>query len=238
MLKATTGGGGDRQIPEAGMNAARCVAVLDLGTHVDERFKNDKGKASRRHLVQIQWELPGQMMTYEGESRPMMATKRYNLSVNEKATLRKDLESWYGKAFPDAELEAKGFDVEKLLGRPALLNLTHSDDGKYANVKSVNPPMKGVEQAPQINQSRFFDLESPSPTVWATLSQKTRDFIQESEEVKTGKVTLPGDPGKQKPVESLLPVEDSQESGSFVATDEDVPFMILLPLLLAGLGLA
>lgn len=194
MLKAPVGGGGERHLPESGMHAARCVAVIDLGTHVDDRFKNDKGKASRRHLVQIQWELPGQMMEYEGQQKPMMATKRYNLSVNEKATLRKDLESWYGKTFDSKELEAKGgFDVEKLLGRPALLNLTHSDDGKYANVTSVNPPMKGVEQAPQINASRFFDLSAPSPSVWATLSQKTREYIAECEEVKAGEVTLPGD---------------------------------------------
>lgn len=212
MLKATVGGGGDRQIPEAGMHAARCVAVLDLGTHVDDRFKNDKGKPSRRHLVQIQWELPGQMMEYEGEQKPMMATKRYNLSVNEKATLRKDLESWYGKTFDSKELEAKGFDVEKLLGRPALLNLTHSEDGKYANVTSVNPPMKGVEQAPQINASRFFDLTAPSPMVWATLSKNTREYISECEEVKAGEAVLPGD----------TPAEPKPEK--FEATDQDVPF--------------
>jgi hypothetical protein len=182
--------------------------VIDLGTHIDERFKNDKGEPSRKHKIQIQWELPGSMMEYKGEQKPMMATKRYSLSVHEKASLRKDLESWYGKTFDDRELEAKGFDVEKLLGRPALLNISHSEDGKYANIKSVNPPMKGVEQAPQLNASRLFDLDAPSAAVWATLSDKTREFISKCEEVKSGKAILPG----------------NESAEAFRSTDEDIPF--------------
>ena len=212
-LYAPTNGGFDRQLPEAGMHPARCVVVLDLGTHTDKKYLNDKGKHPRRHLIQIQWEIPGSLMTYEGQERPMMATKRYTLSSNEKATLRKDLESWYAKKFDNKEIEARGIDVEKLLGRPATLNIGHSEDGKYANVSSVNPPMKGVPISGQVNPSRFFSLDEPSAKVWATLSQKTRDFIRESEEVADGRVTLPNDPSD----EDKAPVP-------FVATDDSIPF--------------
>lgn len=219
-LYAPSNGGFDRQLPEAGMHAARCVVVIDLGTHTDKKYLNDKGKHPRRRLVQLQWELPGSLMTYEGKERPMMATKRYTLSSNEKASLRKDLESWYAKKFDNKEIEAKGIDVEKLLGRPATLNISHSEDGKYANVSSVNPAMKGVELSPQVNASRFFCLDEPDAAVWATLSQKTRDFIREAEEVQTGRVVLPGDPAKAESEPS-----DAQETGgTFTATDEDVPF--------------
>jgi len=221
MLKATTGGGGDRQIPEPGMHPARCVAVIDLGTHVDERYKNERtGKPTRAHKVQIQWELPGQTFEFEGVVRPMMATKRYTLSVHEKANLRKDLESWYGKQFNSAELEAKGFDLEKLLGRPALLNLTHSEDGKYANIKSINPPMKGLEMSEQVNPSRAFDLDAPSLSVWATLSKKTRDFIRQSEEVVSGRSVVPDDPAEVKSEEQTV----ADIMAPVTASDDEVPF--------------
>ena len=191
-LKAPITGSVDRPIPDSGMQRARCVAILDLGTHIDPKFPlDDKGRPNKRHIVQIQWELD-QLMEYEGEKKPMMATKRYTLSAHAKSNLRKDLESWYGKKFKDDELEsAGGFDLEKLLGRPALLNLSHSEDGKYANIETINPPIKGSEAAAQFYPSRFFELGNPGADVWATLSEKTRKFIAESEEVKSGQVTLP-----------------------------------------------
>lgn len=192
-LKAPVGGGDfERELPPAGMMHARCVVVLDLGTHTDPKFLNDKtGKPVRAHKVQLQFELDA-TTEYEGEKVPMMATMRLTLSSNEKSALRKHLESWYGKKFSNEELDAAGgFDVEKLLGRPALLNLTHSKDGKYANITSINPPMRGVEVAPQHYPSRLFSLSDPSSEVWQTLSSKTREFIAESEEVTSGQVTLP-----------------------------------------------
>jgi len=192
-LKATNSGGFEAyELPPAGMMHARCVVVYDLGTHLDKNFpKDDKGRDNFRHLVQVQWELDHTMI-FDGEKVPMMATKRYRLSSNEKATLRKDLESWYGKKFDDKELEkAGGFDMEKILGRPALLNIQHSPDGKYANVIGVNPVMKGVEVPPQHYPSRFFELGKPDADVWAQMSRNTRAFISDCEEVKKGQVTLP-----------------------------------------------
>jgi len=191
-LRAPVGATYEYELPPAGMMVARCVAVYDLGTHLDPNFpKNDKGGDNLRHLVQIQFELD-QLMDYNGEKVPMMSTLRLTLSSNEKAKLRKLLESWYGKKFDNAELErAGGFDMEKLLGRPAILNIQHSADGKYANIVGINPLMKGTEPAPQHYPSRFFTLSNPDADVWAQMSKGTRKFIGECEEVKKGQVTLP-----------------------------------------------
>ena len=191
-LKAQVGGSFQRELPDAGMMRARCVAVLDLGTHIDKKFPvDDKGRPNRRHLIQIQFELD-QLMEYEGEKKPMMATLRLALSMNKKASLRKHLESWRGKPFDEEELKKSGgFDISTILGKPALLNIQHSSDGQYANITSINPPMKGSEAAPQFYPSRFFDLSNPSADVLATLSANTRQFIAESEEVKSGQVVLP-----------------------------------------------
>jgi hypothetical protein len=129
-------------------------------------------------------------MEFNGEQVPMMISQQYTLSAGKKANLRKDLESWYGKEFNDDDLEkAGGFDLKKLLGKAALLNLKHSRDGKYANVVSVNPPM--AEVAPQHYPSLWFALGKPDPDVWAQLGKKTREKIEKCEEVKKGQVTLP-----------------------------------------------
>lgn len=229
-LKAPVSGSSDNyELPQAGMTVARCVAVIDLGTHTDPKFVyqdgKKKGQPVRSHKVQIQFELD-QLMEVDGEKVPMMSTMRLTLSANEKSKMREHLESWYGKKFDNAELEAAGgFDVEKLLGRPALLNIVHSDDGKYANVKSINPLMRGQQIAPQHYPSRLFSLEEPSHEVWQTLSKKTREFIAESEEVKSGKAVLP----MFEAASNLQPPAPAQPapaeiSGSFSATDDDIPF--------------
>lgn len=222
-LKAPVGGGDfERELPPAGMMHARCVAVLDLGTHTDPKFVNERtGKPVRAHKVQLQFELDA-TMEYDGQTVPMMATMRLTLSSNEKSAMRKHLESWYGKKFSNEELEAAGgFDVEKLLGRPALLNLTHSADGKYANITSINPPMRGVNVAPQHYPSRFFELSNPSEAVWNTLSKKTREFIANCEEVKLGGVVLPAYTEKPK---AETKATEAEKPKDFQADDDSIPF--------------
>jgi len=196
MFRAPVGNIQERKLPDAGTMKARVVAVLDLGTHIDPKFLDDKGRPQKRHIVQIQWELD-QMMTFNEVEQPMMATARYTLSSHKKSNLRRDLEGLYGKVFSDRDLEASGgFDLEKILGRPCMLNLVHSEDGQYANIKGITPPLKGAAgtTADQHYPSRLFVLDKPDPDVWATLSQKTRDYIRDSEEVKAGTVELPEDP--------------------------------------------
>jgi hypothetical protein len=57
--------------------------------------------------------------------------------LHEKASLRRDLESWRGRAFTDKELE--GFDLENLLLKGCLINVIHEQRGgaTFANVAGV-----------------------------------------------------------------------------------------------------
>jgi hypothetical protein len=75
-------------------------------------------------------------------------SKFYTLSLNEKANLRKDLESWRGKAFSDAEIE-NGFDIEKLIGANCYLNIAQNDKGKSV-ISAINPLPKGMEKLRQL----------------------------------------------------------------------------------------
>jgi hypothetical protein len=80
----------------------------------------------------------------DGERFPLLVRDRYTLSLGEKSRLRKFLESWRGKKLTPDEL--KKLDLETLLGKPALLQITHnvSGDNTYANITSIMALPKGM----------------------------------------------------------------------------------------------
>lgn len=170
--------GGDFELPSEGMKLARCFKVVDMGTHLDPVF----GKEI--HKARIFFELP-KVLYKDGpqQGQPMILNQQYSLSHHKKANLRLMLENWYGKRFDTKQLNEKGgFDLTKLIGRPGLLNIVHSEDGKYANIATVNPLPEGMECPPAIYEPFVFELDDFNPVKFAKLSQKMQDFIKESGE--------------------------------------------------------
>jgi hypothetical protein len=138
-------------LPEAGTTQAVCCAVWDLGLQLST-FKNEDGSDKYQHKIIIAWEIAEKINVPESEyhGKPYMLTKKYTLSLGEKANLRKDLESWRGVPFTQAELD-NGFDIEKLYGINCLLGIKHEADKNdaskvYANITAILPPMKGTEK--------------------------------------------------------------------------------------------
>lgn len=174
----TSNAGGDFEKAPEGMRIARCYRVIDCGSHINPTF----GK--RQHLAAIGFELPTTLMTKgDNQGKPFMIQKRYTLSHHEKANLRIDLESWYGKRFDTTALDkAGGFDLEKLIGRPALLNIVHSKDGQYANISSINPLVEGQVCPPAINAPFVLSFAEFDKAKFASLSDKMQEFISRSDE--------------------------------------------------------
>lgn len=116
-----------------GAHQAVCVDVIDKGL-MDTPW-------GQKRKIDIRWQISEDMEN----GKPFLVTKRYTASLNEKANLRKDLESWRGKAFTEAELEE--FDVDVLIGVNCLVNVIHNTDPKgrvWANVQTVTPLVKGM----------------------------------------------------------------------------------------------
>lgn len=135
-------------LPEAGTVQAVCCAVWDLGL----QKTSFNGKEKVQHKIIIAWEIEQKIDAPDSEyhGKPYMLNKKYTLSLGEKANLRKDLESWRGVKFSDAEI-TNGFDVEKLYGINCLIGVTHEPDKNdpakvYARVTSILPPVKGMEK--------------------------------------------------------------------------------------------
>ena len=162
---AKAGGSGPSILPPAGIQHAVCAFVEDVGDEYSEMFN----KTDRK--VVIIWELAERIPeTYTDSAgneqpvsqdivgRPFMLSKSYTLSLGKKANLRRDLESWRGKQFTEAELE--GFDIEVLKGKACMLNVIHEakdGGGTRAKIAAVTPPMKGLP---------LLTIEATEPPKW------------------------------------------------------------------------
>lgn len=130
-----------------GLHAAVCVDVVDLGI-VDSTFGS-------KHKVRVVWQIEDENTETR---RRFEARKQYNLSLHEKATLRKDLEAWRGRKFNEDEL--KGFDLEKLIGVNCQIQVVHDlgEDGTiYANVQAVVPAHRGAPRLVPLDFTRLKD---------------------------------------------------------------------------------
>jgi len=148
--------------------------MIEIGT-VKEEYK---GEPKLQYKVRLGWELPTELRVFKEErgEEPMVISKTYTLSLHEKANLRKDLESWRGKAF--TEEEAKNFDITNLLGVPCMLNILHkpSKDGSkmYERIAGITTLMKGYEAPKQINPILRLEFDNWNQQVFDRLP----DFIQ------------------------------------------------------------
>ena len=79
-----------------------------------------------------------------------LVSRQYTVSMHEKATFRKHLESWRAKAFDEDAVAAfcapPGTDV--LHGKQATLNLMETESG-FVKIDSILPPMAGENLVPE-----------------------------------------------------------------------------------------
>lgn len=137
-----------------GTHTAVCYGVVAVGTQVNP---NSNFKPAKK--VVLLWELPDERAEFDGKDKPRGVSKKYTLSLGDRATLRKDLESWRGRAFTEQELA--GFDIDKLIGANCLLNIVHGEkNGRtFANIAGVVPLPKGMTKRALENHPLYFNLE-------------------------------------------------------------------------------
>lgn len=218
-LTATDSGGADFKRVPAGVHIGRCIGVIDLGT----QEVTYQGDSKQQHKIQIKWELFGEdengaplTVDMDGKETPMTISKRYTLSLSDKARLRADLAAWRGRDFTADELKA--FDVSKLLGAYCMVNVTHNDkDGKtYSNIASLTPLPGALKNAkPEgFHAPVIFNLDDPDMAVFSCFHEKLQEVIKAS--VEWRKQGQPGIVASQQPKPS---------GGSvFDCMDDDIPF--------------
>lgn len=170
------------ELVPSGNHIARCFQMIEIGTVTEEIM----GKVKKLYKVRVSWELPGEQKVFDEAKglQPFTISKEYTLSMNEKANLRKDLESWRGKGF--TEDEAKAFDITKLLSVQCMLNVIHKTSAggsQYSAISSVTPLPKGVTCPPQINATFVLSYDDPDwGAKFATLGQWVKEKIEKTPE--------------------------------------------------------
>lgn len=181
-----SGGGNYPKLPliPAGNHVAILYSIVALGT----QEKMWEGRTKYVPQAQFTWEIPGVTAEFEDNGvkvvKPRVIGNDYTLSAAENAALRKMIESWRGAKFTDAE--AVAFDFRVLLGRPCLINITHTvskKDGKtYANIGSVTPMMQGIPVPALFNPITYLEFENWDWNVYGTLPRFIREKIERSPE--------------------------------------------------------
>ena len=167
----------------SGTYAARCFSMIHIGT-IPQEFMGEQKELNK---VRIYWELPTEKKVFKEseDEKPLIISKEFTLSMNEKANLRKFLESWRGKGFTEAEAEQ--FDITVLLGKPCLISIIHKttkQGKKYADISSVSVLPKGMECPEQINPSYEFNYEPFDEDKFNKLPDWLRDKMKTSQEYK------------------------------------------------------
>lgn len=174
------------KIAPTGSHLARLYRIIDLGTQKSEYM----GKVNMLRKVKFFWELHGDDLKTD-DGKPLIQTRNYTLSLGDKASLRKDLESWRGKSFTDDEL--RGFDISKLLDKWCMVTVQHrtaNNGNVYADAVAITPVPAIVQKAgvPQgVNPCVLFDLQKFDQEVFDSLSQGLKDQIMQSAEMRNKK---------------------------------------------------
>lgn len=198
-----------KQVP-AGMHLARCYRIIDLGTQTSEY----QGQVRKLHKVMLGFEVHGEDSEgkpLRAETGPMVISKTYTLSLNEKAALRADLAAWRGRDFTITE--AKRFELKNVLGHWAMISVatTERDGKEYSNINSVNPVpqyLKKLNIPDGENALVYWEVETGDLQVLETFGKGLQEKIRSSPEFQAR--------GTKE--------DYAKASGAFADLDEEIPF--------------
>lgn len=203
------------ELPPAGATAARCCAVIDLGTQ--KASYQGESKAQAKLLLSFE------LAETRSDGTPHRVSRRMTASLHKKAQLRAFLEQWRGRPFTDEDLRA--FNVGKLLGAQGLLNLAHVERAgkQYANILSVSPVPKGMS-APELREApALFDLSAPDWRIFGELSSRLQETISASPEYQAAR--MPKSVSMTAPVPARPPAPaPAPAAGGFGDFDDDIPY--------------
>lgn len=153
-LIATAEGSSSIKPLDEGMYIGVCTKLIDLGWQHSDTYNKDY------HKIMLGWDIAGEYVELQdGTKANRTMWQEYTNSLGEKAALRRDLESWRGKAFTIEELAR--FNIYNLLGIPCQIQIIHKErNGKtYANISAIVAFPKGTPTPQGDYPQTFFSFE-------------------------------------------------------------------------------
>jgi len=197
-----------------GMHLARCYRIVDLGTQESTYMGNVK----HVHRAMFQFEVHSEnaegnpLVTSNGD--PMTVSKTFTVSLADKATLRKDLETWRGKPFTPEE--KNGFELKNVLGQWAMITVSENESNgrTYTNIANINPVPLTIKKngLPEgKNELKIFSIDDADMALFESFSEGLKDKIRKSPEWER----LHGGPST---------LSSSASSANFDDMESDLPF--------------
>jgi hypothetical protein len=214
IIAENSGGAFTPILSPEGTHVAICVRMIHVGTSETEY----KGQKKSQNKVRLYFELSNEKAVFKEENgeENFTVSKEYTLSMFEKANLRKDLESWRGKAFTTDE--AASFDITKLLGVPCMVNIitkVHEPTGnKYTAITGISSIPKGLPKPERVNDLFEFSVSEFDQTKFNELTEYLQERVKASDEY-------------QAIINPVAPVEEVFDSPEDDGVD-DLPFIITL----------
>lgn len=160
----------------AGAHLGRCYGMVSLGTQPQN---NPQFKPSFQ--VVLLFEFPNETIDINGEKKPMAISQFINAylgSTKKPSKTNLLLTSWRGRPFTPEELA--GFDLAKVVGAPAMINIIHEERGgnMVHKIASISPLPKGMTMPGQVNKSVIYEIEQGRDAVFQGLPEWTRNMIE------------------------------------------------------------
>jgi hypothetical protein len=178
-ITATSSGQARTPVP-AGNYFGICIGVYDIGTQ-ESQF------GSKRQVI-LQFELHKKKgICRNDEGKPITISKFYNLAFNEKATLRKDVESMLGRKFNDDEARV-GYDIAQLLEHPVRLVVENGTkaDGSVKDAIKVFMPLDEDDAPPKVESNAVVYELNPDAEIPKTVPEWVAKKVNESKEMGGG----------------------------------------------------
>ena len=206
---ASDNGGSNIEKLEGGVYTGISSAIIDLGLQTSEKF----GKTQRKFIMV--WDIPSEEIEIKGQRQARQMSKEYSFSLNEKRTLRIDLQAWRGKNF--TEEEARGFNLLNLLNKGCQLQiiLEKKNDKSYNNIAGIVSLPKGVE-VETLQNTYHFDLENVETYKnWSRIPEWIQDRIKKADNYESS--------GLKEYIEQYKDIQAYTQSDD-LASQDDLPF--------------
>ena len=123
--------------------------------------------------------------TVTAKGDPMTVSKNFTVTLAEKSTLRKDLQTWRGKDFTADEL--RGFELKNVLGQWAMISVveTENNGNTYTNIANINPVPATIKKngLPEgKNELKIFSIDEPDMELFESFSDNLKNKIRQSPE--------------------------------------------------------
>lgn len=179
-----------------------CSRVIDLGTHWHE------GKQKYMRKIMLAFESEKTLTSGEFNGEPFLLFANFNYSMYKNAKLCEFIENWRGKRF-ETQDQADAFDLAKLLGQPAFMNIVHN--GQYVNINTIGP-LPDDKTAPAIKGKHILiDQDDLDPKEVEKLTDKMKQRVLAAQEQQQ----------QNKNDVDDTAIQSQPQSSDF---DDDIPF--------------